>query len=103
VLKPELITRANASIIKGSEARIRMKATDMEMGKPSERMLICGAALEIKPVARDVRNNVPRIGREITIASINRRERPEASMATTGSLPSTRETMLIVCTQAGKA
>ena len=67
----------------------------MEIGKPSDRMLTCGAALEIRPVAREVRKSVPRMGRLITIASRKRRDRPESMMLTILSLPSIIDMTLI--------
>ena len=100
--KPASITRVKASIIKGSDAKIRTNAVIIEIGKPSERMLICGDALEINPVVSDVKNKVPRIGIEIIIASRNKRERPEASIVIMCSLPSISEIMLIVCTERQK-
>ena len=81
--KPASITRVKASIMNGSDAKRRRNAVIIEIGKPSERMLICGDAFEINPVVNDVRNKVPRIGIEIIIASRNMRESPEASIITT--------------------
>ena len=86
----------------GSEAKRIINAVIMEIGKPSDRMLICGAAFPIMPTVRDVRNKVPIIGRDIIIASKNRRERPPTIIITTGSLPSIREMMFIVCTDRQK-
>ncbi|WP_461252263.1 hypothetical protein, partial [Treponema sp. R8-4-B8] len=58
-LKPESITRLNASIINGSDAKISRKAAVMEIGKPSERIVTRGAAYEIRHEVRDVKNKVP--------------------------------------------
>ena len=93
--KPELITRLKASVINGRVAYISMKAVVMEIGKPSDKMLICGEALEIRPVASEVRKRVPRMGRLIIMASRKRRESPERSMDTIVSLPLIRLITLI--------
>ena len=74
----------------------------IEIGKPSERMLIWGDALEINPVVNDVKNKVPKIGIAITIASRKSFESPDAIIITIFSLPSTSEIMLIVCTDLQK-
>jgi hypothetical protein len=82
VAKPELIIRLKASVIKGRVARMRTKAVIMEMGNPSESMLIWGAAFEISPVESEVRKSVPKMGRLIMMASRKRRDNPARSIKT---------------------
>ena len=83
VEKAESIILENASVKNGSDVNSIKNATMMEMGKPSERMLIWGAALEISPVPREIRKRVPNIGMAMISASKNSRESPETIMPTT--------------------
>jgi hypothetical protein len=48
------------------EAKSKRKDTEREMGKPSVKRFIWGAALERRPVATEITKSVPSIGKDKT-------------------------------------